>query len=214
MDNYTRRKVSICIAILLHVIIFFIKIDSPIDSISHTNPVYSIEINTSTAINNPNHDANQVMGTNITENRHYDQLIKNIKKTTGGNTKIEGNDTQMEKKQVTNPETSRLDSRAMYDVENNQHKQTAAKLDMVGWEWDSLPNPDDNTEETGKIVFQIIIDSEGFVIGIKEIEKTVSPELLSIYKESIAKLTFSKSYDNVIDNTTTKGTVTFIINAK
>jgi hypothetical protein len=214
MDNYARHGISIFSAVLLHLVILLIYFDTPIP---HQNThSYSIEV-TSSPISNSTLDSISQDKKRDRREDMYDKPINDIKESTTHETvqKRENNeDLHPEKKDIITPEERVIDSRSMYDVEYNQHKQTAVQLDMTGWEWDSVPNPKDNTEEIGKIVFQIIIDSDGFVIGIKEIEKTVSPQLVSLYKEALAKISFSKSSDSTIDSTTTKGTVTFIINAK
>lgn len=213
MDNRARRRFSIFIAILLHAVVFFIYFDSPVP---HTSHAYSIEITNVPAVNHSAGSASQTKEMRIIEKAHTKPL-NNITESTFHEASplvkaIE--DVQPEEEEAPNSENGIIDSRSMYDVEDNQHKKTNAKLEMTGWEWDSVPKPRDTTDETGKIVFQIVIDGDGFVIGIKEIETTVSPQLASIYKESLAKLSFSKSTAGVVDEITTKGTVTFILNTK
>ena len=109
-------------------------------------------------------------------------------------------------------EEETLDDRGLYTI--NQDKPTGARLELAGWVWDAVPQPQDNTEESGKIVFEIKIDELGEVIAVKTLEKTVSPLVEKIYKESLIKLTFSKTADNTVDTPTSTGKVTFIIQAK
>jgi outer membrane biosynthesis protein TonB len=87
-------------------------------------------------------------------------------------------------------------------------------LDMAGWDWDSKPEPNDNTTENGLIVFQITIDDEGEIIEIKTLNKTVSPVVENIYKSAVMDLTFSKTMDNRTAATTSTGKITFIIQSK
>ena len=88
-----------------------------------------------------------------------------------------------------------------------------SSLQMSGWEWDSPPEPDDTTQEAGKIVYEIEVDSEGYLIGYKVLTSTVSPSLVQKYTLSIQNLTFSKtsSYKSA---QTSRGRITFIIRAR
>jgi protein TonB len=105
-----------------------------------------------------------------------------------------------------------IDERGLYKA--HQGKQTDALLELAGWMWDAAPQPQDNTEESGKVVFQITIDELGEVIAVKTIEKTISPVVEKIYEEALTKLTFSKSTGNLVYAPTSTGKVTFILEAK
>ncbi|MEM7055868.1 MAG: hypothetical protein AAF392_03265 [Bacteroidota bacterium] len=52
-----------------------------------------------------------------------------------------------------------IDKRGLYSI--NQNKQAGALLEIVGWIWDAVPQPQDNTSESGKLVFEIKIDDWG-----------------------------------------------------
>lgn len=89
-----------------------------------------------------------------------------------------------------------------------------SSLDLAGWRWDKIPKvKDENEDDNGKIVFQITIDSEGEIINIKTLEKTVGPNVEKLYKEAVEKLSFSKT-DNKIPASTSTGKITFIIKSK
>jgi hypothetical protein len=105
-----------------------------------------------------------------------------------------------------------IDERSLY--QGNDPKQTGASLELVGWLWDSAPQPQDSTSETGKIVFEITIDDVGEVIAVKTLEKTISPLVEQLYKEAVAKLTFSKIAPNQAYTPKAIGKITFIIKAK
>ncbi len=89
-----------------------------------------------------------------------------------------------------------------------------ASLDLAGWMWDSKPTPKDETNESGRIVFQIKINSEGEIIAVNAIEKTVSPALVQFYKAHVEKLTFSKINPSVASSGVTVGKITFIIKTR
>jgi periplasmic protein TonB len=133
------------------------------------------------------------------------------------------NSTQIETPAQDKPETSTainqegttvasIDERGIYKTHHG--KQTGALLELAGWMWDAAPQPQDNTEESGKIVFQITIDELGEVIAVKTIEKTISPLVEKIYKEALTKLTFSKTTGNLVHAPTSTGKVTFILEIK
>jgi periplasmic protein TonB len=68
-----------------------------------------------------------------------------------------------------------------------------SRLDLVGWMWDTKPVVTDESDETGKIVFEIKIDSDGNLVTVRTLEKTVSPSVVQYYEREIRKLTFTKT---------------------
>ena len=104
-----------------------------------------------------------------------------------------------------------IDERAIY---SSSSKQSGVLLEIFGWDWDSFPQPYDITDETGKIVFEIKIDDTGDIVSIITLERTTSAYVESIYKDALAKTTFSKKLDNFTDDTFYNGKVTFIIKNK
>ncbi len=105
-----------------------------------------------------------------------------------------------------------IDERGLYKA--HQGKQAGALLELVGWVWDTIPAPQDNTDESGKIVFEIKIDELGEVIAVKTLEKTVTPLVEKIYKDALTELTFSKTADNTVYAPVSVGKVTFILRTK
>jgi len=108
-------------------------------------------------------------------------------------------------------ETGKLDERALYGPRGTS---SGASLELSGWRWDSEPTPDDQSQESGKIVFQIVVDSDGYIISIKTLEKTVSPSLERVYRNAVQELSFSKPRENFSTAPTSTGTITFIIKTK
>ena len=105
-----------------------------------------------------------------------------------------------------------IDERGLYTTYQGKH--TGAQLELPGWVWDDVPQPQDDTDESGKIVFEIKIDALGEVIAIKTLEKTVSPLVAESYKEALTQLTFSKTATDRVYAPVSTGKVTFIIQAK
>lgn len=87
---------------------------------------------------------------------------------------------------------------------------SGSQLDMSGWKWDSAPRPNDRTQQSGKIVFEIRVDSNGEVIAVRVIETTVSAEIVKIYQDEVAKLSFSRTSGGKAA-AQSKGTITFLI---
>ena len=105
-----------------------------------------------------------------------------------------------------------VDERGLYQAQPGQ--QAGAKLDLAGWMWDTTPQPQDDTEESGKIIFEIKIDEFGEVIAVRTLEKTVSPLVEKLYKDALTDLTFSRTADNIAYASVYTGKVTFILRTK
>jgi outer membrane biosynthesis protein TonB len=108
-------------------------------------------------------------------------------------------------------ETGKIDERAIYGAKGSAD---GASLQMAGWNWDNIPRPNDSSNENGRIVFEITIDDQGEIIGVKTIEKTVSPTVERQYRRAVELLTFSTTNDNVRPAPTSTGRITFLIRAK
>lgn len=85
------------------------------------------------------------------------------------------------------------------------------RLEMTGWKWDAAPKVKDESDESGKIVFEIKVDDNGDIISIRVVEKTVSPSVVQIYRQEVEKLTFSKTRDNNNAARESVGRITFVI---
>lgn len=109
------------------------------------------------------------------------------------------------------PSSKIIDERAIFkNKSSSESGSKGSSLEMQGWVWDFEPNPIDNSRESGKIIFEIIVDYYGEIIGLKTLETTLSPAIENIYREEILKLTFSPTNnDNPAE--VSKGKITFII---
>ena len=107
-------------------------------------------------------------------------------------------------------EKGTVDSRALY---GNAGGGGGTSLQMSGWYWDAEPRPNDTSSESGKLVFQIVIDDKGNIIRVKTLETSVSPTVEKIYKDEVMKLTFSRTAGASVAATST-GTITFTIKAR
>jgi len=103
----------------------------------------------------------------------------------------------------------KVEEEALY---GNPGSSNGSSLELAGWQWDDEPEPEDTSIESGKIVFQITIDDEGYLTKIVTIEKTVTPAVEQVYRRAVEDLTFSKKSDYK-PAAFSKGTITFIIKA-
>lgn len=104
-----------------------------------------------------------------------------------------------------------VDARALYGQKGGGGGYS---LSLTGWRLDSEPNINDQSNESGRIVFEIKVDDSGYVIDRKMITRTVSPEVAKIYQEAIENLTFSPTADNTVPAPVSTGKITFIIKSK
>lgn len=86
-------------------------------------------------------------------------------------------------------------------------------LEMSGWVWDEKPAVNDNSADTGKIIFEIKIDEDGEVISVKNIYSTVSRTVANLYEKAVYDLTFSPTNEGM-KPAVTVGKITFVITAK
>ena len=108
-----------------------------------------------------------------------------------------------------NPEGS-LDAKALYGKPGGG--AGGSSLEISGWNWDEIPKPNVPNNITGRIVFQIQVDSQGELRDIDIIENSLNPEATKACREAVEKLTFSKTGTNVPD--ISKGKITFVVRAK
>ena len=103
-----------------------------------------------------------------------------------------------------------LDSKALYG--NQGGGAGGSSLDLAGWQWDEIPKPNVPNNESGRVVFEIKVDSEGEIVSIKTLERSISLEAEKICRKEIEKLTFSKTGSNV--PTISTGKITFVVRSK
>ena len=72
------------------------------------------------------------------------------------------------------------------------------------------PQPEDDSEDIGKIVYKIAVDQDGYLVRIEVLTSTVSPATERKYRQAVEKLTFSKTSDYK-PASQSYGTLTFII---
>jgi periplasmic protein TonB len=113
-----------------------------------------------------------------------------------------------------NPE-GKLDARALYGTPGagNGGGGNGASISVTGWTWDKKPNVKDNSNESGKIIFQIKVDDMGQIISVTTKESTVSPAIAALYKKALEGLYLQQTSSND-PAPISVGTVVFVIEAK
>jgi periplasmic protein TonB len=107
-----------------------------------------------------------------------------------------------------------VDQRAIYGSQGtSEGSNEGSSLSLSGWVWDFKPKPDDTSIETGKIVYKIVVDGDGYLVKIDLVTSTVSPAVERKYRQSVQNLTFSKTADYKTASQST-GSITFIIKTK
>ncbi|KAA9325236.1 hypothetical protein [Adhaeribacter soli] len=112
-----------------------------------------------------------------------------------------------------NPEGS-LDAKALYGKPGKGGPGNGGSLSMPGWGWDRPPRPNDDSNESGRIVFDIKVDKEGTIYYCAVRESNVSPALTKLYKDAVVKTSLSPTNVSGESETGASGTVTFIITAR
>jgi periplasmic protein TonB len=103
-----------------------------------------------------------------------------------------------------------LDAKALYGKAGGG--AGGSSLDLSGWTWNEKPNPNVPNNESGRLVFEIKVDSNGDIVSIKTLERSVSSEAEQICRRAVEKLTFNKTGANVPEIST--GRITFLVRAK
>jgi periplasmic protein TonB len=110
------------------------------------------------------------------------------------------------------PEGS-LDAKALYGKQGGGGGNgTGSSLALAGWEWDEVPRPQVPNNESGKIVFEIVVNSDGELEKITVVENTLSAEAAQACRRTVEKLTFTRTGSNV--PTLSKGKITFMVRSK
>ncbi|WMJ74329.1 hypothetical protein RCC89_14310 [Cytophagaceae bacterium ABcell3] len=87
------------------------------------------------------------------------------------------------------------------------------ELDIDGWKWDDKPDKKDSSNESGKIVFEIRVDDQGWIKNSKVLEATVSPSVVQFYKQQVDRLTFTRSSSSQAPPVTV-GRITIVVKSR
>ncbi|HEY9008458.1 energy transducer TonB [Ohtaekwangia sp.] len=107
----------------------------------------------------------------------------------------------------------KLDAKALYGQPGGGGGNgTGSSLTLSGWDWDEVPKPVVPNNESGKIVFEIVVNADGELEKISILENSLSAEAAKACRQAVERLTFTKTGTNV--PTLSKGKITFLVRAK
>lgn len=90
-----------------------------------------------------------------------------------------------------------------------------ASLEMSGWNWDSYPKPNDNSDASGVIVLDFRVDADGYVQSVRINSSTVvDKSVVQLYVDAVEQLTFSRTSGNPNNARSANGRITFVLRAK
>lgn len=103
-----------------------------------------------------------------------------------------------------------INAKEFYGTPNGGSSGVA--FDVSGWSLVSRPNVNDDSDETGKIVFQLTVDDAGNIINVKTRQTTVGASVVEVYRRAVQRLKLRPKSANTPPTST--GTITFIITSK
>lgn len=104
----------------------------------------------------------------------------------------------------------KIDAKSLYGTPGGA--ATGVAFDVSGWALAGRPNVNDDSDETGKIVFKITVDGDGEVVRVQQQQSTVSPSVAEAYRKAVQKLRLRPKGGSTPP--TSSGTITFIIKAR
>lgn len=111
-------------------------------------------------------------------------------------------------------EEPQIDERALYtNPASGQGESQGASLQMTGWRLASIPDPNDDSQESGQIIFEIKVDSDGYIVSIRTLTSTVTPAVERAYRRAVEQLILEKTDDYQPARIST-GKITFILKAR
>ncbi|MFD2572167.1 hypothetical protein ACFSUS_16100 [Spirosoma soli] len=104
----------------------------------------------------------------------------------------------------------KIDAKSLYGTPGGASSGVA--FDVSGWALAGRPSVNDDSDETGKIIFRIKVDSGGDIINVQTLQTTVSPTVVDVYRKAVQRLRLRPKGGATPESAT--GTITFIITSK
>lgn len=108
-----------------------------------------------------------------------------------------------------NPKGS-IDAGSLYGKPGGS--KTGVALNVSGWGMGARPQVNDDSDESGRIVFELTVDDTGDIVSVRVKESTVSQSVVDVYRRAVNKMKLIPKSENVPP--TSKGTITFIIKSR
>jgi protein TonB len=106
-----------------------------------------------------------------------------------------------------------VDAKGYYGKPGGGDGGEGPSIVLNGWEWDNIVKPNIEDSETGRIVFDIEVDENGDLIGVRKESGSVSAAAERACLASLEKLTFTRKAGAKVP-AVTKGKITFVIRAR
>jgi len=90
--------------------------------------------------------------------------------------------------------------------------ETGLALNVSGWGMGARPQVNDDSDESGRIIFEITVDDTGDVINVRVKESTVRQSVVDVYKRAVNKMKLVRKSSSV--PSISKGTITFNIKSR
>lgn len=104
----------------------------------------------------------------------------------------------------------KIDAKSLYGKPGGS--ATGLALNVSGWGMGARPQVNDNSDESGRIVFEITVDDTGDIVNVRVKESTVSQSIVDLYKRAVSRMKLVPKSENV--PATSKGTITFNIKSR
>jgi hypothetical protein len=104
----------------------------------------------------------------------------------------------------------KIDAKSLYGTPGGA--ATGVAFDVSGWSLAGRPSVNDDSDETGKIIFKITVDGEGEITRVQTQQTTVSPSVVEVYRKAVQRLRLRPKGGATPPTAT--GTITFIITSK
>lgn len=105
-----------------------------------------------------------------------------------------------------------LDGKSLYGNPGKGGGSSGASVSISGWKNKGPLNiPKDNSSETGRIRFKVVIDETGEVIAISVLESSLSPSITNYYKDQIKRKLKANLIPEGNPNGNSNGTITINI---
>ncbi|QHV93890.1 energy transducer TonB [Spirosoma endbachense] len=104
----------------------------------------------------------------------------------------------------------KIDAKSLYGTPGGA--ATGVAFDVSGWSLAGRPSVNDDSDETGKIIFKITVDGDGEITRVQTQQTTVSPSVVEVYRKAVQRLRLRPKGGATPPTAT--GTITFIITSK
>lgn len=104
----------------------------------------------------------------------------------------------------------KIDAKGLYG--NPGGSGSGVDFSVSGWSMSGRPNVNDDSDETGIIIFELKVDQSGDIISVRTKQTTVSPSVVDVYKKAVLRLRLVPK--SSVTPPVSTGTIRFTIKSK